>query len=95
MAEDKITSSTKANTSGDEKVVTESKVAETGEFDGEVRYDGTVLVDREIDGEVVSVLTDKPRKGDKVQAHEFNDSKDGLQQSTKESDAGSATPPKR
>jgi hypothetical protein len=63
------------------------------DFDGEVRFDGSVLVDREIDGEVVTVMTDKPRKGDKIQAHELNDETGKLEPA---SDKGERiTPPKR
>lgn len=56
-----------------EKAAVEAGRPEDGVFDGDVRYEGSILVDREIDGQVVSVLTDKPRKGDKVQAKTFDD----------------------
>lgn len=53
-----------------------------GVFDGNVRYEGSILVDREIDGEVVSVLTDKPRQGDKIQARTFDEKTGEFSQST-------------
>lgn len=57
-----------------------------GVFDGDVRYEGTVLVDREVDGETVSVLTDKPRRGDRVQAKTFDDATDKLTTSSESSE---------
>ncbi len=44
-------------------------VSKDGEFDGSTRYEGTVLVERKVGDDWVSVMTDKPRPGDKVQAH--------------------------
>ena len=47
-------------------------ISEDGTFSGETRYEGTVLVDRKVGDDWVSVMTDKPRPGDKVQAHTLN-----------------------
>lgn len=47
---------------------TEEKVGVTNdEFDGDVRYEGSILVERKVGDEWVTVMTDKPRPGDKVQ----------------------------
>lgn len=72
-----------------EKPATEAP--EDGVFDGEVRYEGSVLVDREVDGQTVSVLTDKPRKGDKVQARTFDDATGELTQSRESSTKAGAS----
>lgn len=74
-----------------EKPATEAPSPEEGVFDGNVRYDGSVLVDREVDGQIVSVLTDKPRKGDKVQAKTFDDATGQLVQSQESSTKAGAS----
>ena len=62
-----------------------------GVFDGNVRYEGSVLVDREIDDEVVSVLTDKPRQGDRVQAKTFDEKTGEFMQSSESTTKAGAT----
>ena len=58
--------------SGDFPVEDEKVGVKDGEFAGDTRYEGTVLVDRKVGDEWVSVMTDKPRPGDRVQAHSLN-----------------------
>lgn len=53
-----------------------------GEFVGDTRYEGTVLVDRKVGDEWVPVLTDRPRAGDRIQSHTFNRDTGTLVQST-------------
>lgn len=65
-----------------------------GQFEGGVRYEGTVLVEREIDGQWVSVMTDKPREGDRIQAHTLNPETGKLETSSESSTkAGAARMP--
>jgi hypothetical protein len=67
-----------------------------GVFLGDTRYEGTVLVDREIDGEWVSVMTDKPREGDRIQAHTLNVETGKRERSAESSEkAGAARMPGR
>jgi hypothetical protein len=70
-------------------------ITEDGEYAGDVRYEGTVLVERDVDGEWVSVLTDKPRPGDRVPAKELNVETGEREISSRKSDEGHATPPRR
>lgn len=57
------------------------EVSKDGVFDGTTRYEGSVLVDRKVGDEIVTVMTDKPRPGDQVQAHTLNDETGKLEQS--------------
>jgi hypothetical protein len=92
MAEEKSTASSKQ--AAEEKAPGEGGLKD-GVFDGTVRYEGSILVERDIDGETVTVLTDKPRRGDRIQANELNTATGEMQRSTKRADEGSATPPRR
>jgi hypothetical protein len=67
--------------SGDFPGEDQKVVGDDGVFKGETRYEGTVLVDRVVGDEVVQVMTDKPRPGDRVQAHTLNDETGELEQS--------------
>lgn len=99
MAEEKSTasSSTGAGVKGKAAEETEPGTGglKDGVFDGTVRYEGSVLVERDVDGETVTVMTDKPRKGDRVQANEMDPETGELRRSTKEADSASAAPPRR
>lgn len=68
---------------------------ESGEFDGTTRYDGTIQVSRKVGDSWVSVLTDSPRPGDRVEANTLNVETGKLERSSRKSDEGHATPPKR
>jgi hypothetical protein len=72
----------------------EGLISEDGEFTGEARYEGTVLVERKVGDDYVSVLTDKPRPGDRVASKELNVETGELQQSSHKADEGHATPPR-
>ena len=91
MADAKSTSSDDKSKTGEEKGAEEYE--QGSDFDGTVRFEGTVLVEREIGDDVVTVMTDKPRKGDKVQAQELNKETGKLEQSQDKGDR--ITPPKR
>lgn len=99
MADEKSTasSSTGAGAKGKAAVETEPGTGgvKDGVFDGTVRYEGSVLVERDVDGGTVTVMTDKPRRGDRVQANELDVETGELKLSSKEADSGSATPPRR
>jgi hypothetical protein len=47
-------------------------ISEDGVFNGETRYEGSVLVERKVGEDWVTVMTDKPRPGDRVQAQSLN-----------------------
>lgn len=73
--------------------ITAEENLEDGEFKGEFRYHGTVLVDREDeDGNVVSVMTDKPREGDRVQARTLNPDTGKLEASDQKASRPSTMP---
>lgn len=62
-----------------------------GEFQGNTRYEGTVLVDRKVNGEWVAVLTDRPREGDRIQQHTLNAETGKLEQSRESATKSGAT----
>ncbi|MFA7264902.1 MAG: hypothetical protein WC054_01080 [Candidatus Nanopelagicales bacterium] len=70
----KAGSATKAVHSGDKVVSGDfpqegDNVSEDGEFAGHTRYEGSVLVERKVGDDWVTVMTDNPRPGDRVQQH--------------------------
>lgn len=92
----KATTATKAvrtdeTVSGDFPAEGQKVGVKDGEFVGDTRYEGSVLVDREVDGEVVSVMTDRPRPGDRVQAHTLNVETGKLEQSQESTEKSGAT----
>ena len=68
---------------------------ESGEFDGTTRYDGTIQVERKVGDDWVSVLTDSPRPGDRVEAKSLNVETGELERSSRKTDEGHAAPPRR
>ena len=94
MAESKAQTSDNTGAGAQSQGATEKPPTEApqdGVFDGNVRYEGSILVDREIDGQVVSVLTDKPRSGDKVQAKTFDEATGEFVQSKESTTKAGAT----
>lgn len=85
---------TSAPVSGDSPAEGQSAGIEDGEFTGDARYEGTVLVERKVGDSWVSVLTDKPRPGDRVQALTLDRSTGSLERSSESSEkAGAARMP--
>lgn len=68
----------------------DQEVTKDGEFDGKTRYEGTILVDRQVGDDIVSVLTDRPRPGDKVQALTLNRETGELERSTESAEKSGA-----
>lgn len=62
-----------------------------GEFTGDVRYESTILVERKVDDEWVSVMTDRPRAGDRIPAKTMNRETGKLEQSTESTTAAGAS----
>lgn len=71
--------------------VAKAATVEDGEFAGDTRYEGSVLVDRKIGDDWVAVLTDKPRPGDRVQARVLNPETGKLEVSKESSTKSGAT----
>lgn len=65
-------------------------ISEDGVFDGTTRYEGSVLVERQVGDEWVTVMTDKPRPGDRIQAKTLNDETGELERSTESSEKSGA-----
>lgn len=72
--------------SGDFPAEDQKVGVQDGEFVGDTRYEGTVLVERKFGDEWNVVMTDKPRPGDRVQAQTLNVESGELERSSEPSE---------
>lgn len=65
------------------------------EFAGDVRFEGTILVERKVGDDWAVVLTDKPRPGDRIQAQDYNEDTGDYEVSKRDSTSTGGAPPKK